>query len=124
MYCELWKLCSRLERKLVYIKMDRDSYPKLIESYDKTGFSRSSSDTLLTAKVERSEQNLARAQERIKELEDELEDIQIVGNCTAMDLTECSAQISALTVDLESRTNSIARLNNKVGDGHVPMSHS
>ncbi|KAI6653598.1 Mitotic spindle assembly checkpoint protein MAD1 [Oopsacas minuta] len=106
--------CQKLERKLVYIKMDRDSYPKLIKSYDKASFSHSSEDELLKVRVERSEQNLARAEERIKELEGELENIHNASNSNIMELTIANSQLSSLMIELESKTTSIARLQSKM----------
>eukprot|EP00800_Vazella_pourtalesii_P000813 TRINITY_DN1069_c0_g2_i1.p2 TRINITY_DN1069_c0_g2~~TRINITY_DN1069_c0_g2_i1.p2 ORF type:complete len:534 (+),score=134.49 TRINITY_DN1069_c0_g2_i1:2015-3616(+) len=106
--------CQKLERKLVYIKMDRDSFPKLIKSYDKASFSHSQ-DEHLKVRAERSEQNLARAQERLKELEQELEDIQNVSNSNVIDLTSSNSQISMLKVELESRTICISKLEERNG---------
>lgn len=98
---------------MVYIKMDRDSFPKLIKSYDKASFSHSQ-DEHLKVRAERSEQNLARAQERLKELEQELEDIQNVSNSNVIDLTSSNSQISMLKVELESRTICISKLEERV----------
>ena len=96
--------------------MDRDSFPKLIKSYDKVSFSHSShsQDEHLKVRAERSEQNLARTQERVKELEQELEDIQNVSNSNVIDLTASNSQISMLKVELESKTKFIAKLEGKV----------
>ena len=106
----------RLERKLVYIKMDRDSYPKLIKSYDKASSSRSSVDEHLKVRVEQSEHNLARAQERVRELEEELESVQNVSNTNVIDLTESNSHISKLSLQLETNAKTITRLNRKVSD--------
>ena len=104
----------RLERKLVYIKMDRDSYPKLIKSYDKVSLSRSSEDEHLKVRVEQSEQNLLRAQERVRQLEEELELVQNVSNTNVIDLTESNAQLSKLSLQIEEDAKTITRLINKV----------
>ena len=94
--------------------MDRDSFPKLIKSYDKASFSHSSQDEHLKVRVERSEQNLARTQERVKVLEQEIEDIQNVSNSNIIDLTISNSQISMLKVELESKAKFIAKLEEKV----------
>ena len=105
---------DRLERKLVYIKMDRDSYPKLIKSYDKASLSRTSEDEHLKVRVEQSDQNLARAQERVRELEEQLESVQNISHTNIIDLTESNAQISKLSLQLETNAKTTTRLENKV----------
>ncbi|WP_411023789.1 hypothetical protein, partial [Salmonella sp. s51228] len=68
----------------------------------------------MKTKIERTEANLSRSQERIKELESELESLQNNKNCTSMDLTLISGNVTALNNDIENKNVIITRLRQQV----------